>query len=95
MADPYSGTGTHVDGSTTAGHSTNPVKNMLAAVHGVGEKVRGEFNGRVDAAMGEREGVRKNAAIANAGDAEIQTGQFSHATKNREGVVPGDGERRF
>jgi len=75
------------------------VKGVLAGIHGVGEKVRGEFNGAVDGAFNENgsqsEGVVKNAAVANAGDAERKTGQFTHATKNREGAIPGDNERRF
>lgn len=41
------------------------------------------------------EGVAKNERIANAGDSEMTTGQFAHSTKNREGVVPGDHERRL
>jgi len=75
------------------------VKGVLAGIHGIGEKVRGEFNAGVDEAFnengGQSEGVVKNAAVANAGDKELTTGQFSHATKNREGAVPGDGERRY
>jgi len=98
QADPYAGntgtTGTTTGSATTTGHGTNPVKNILAGIHGAGEKLRGEINGWVDSAAGEQEGVQKNAAIANAGDAEMQTGQFSTGTKNREGAVPGDGGRR-
>jgi hypothetical protein len=34
-------------------------------------------------------GVQKSDAITSAGIDEIETGRFSHATKNREGIVPG------
>jgi len=71
------------------------IKAVLAGIHGAGEKLRGEFNSGVDCTFNEREGVAKNERIANAGDSEMTTGEFSHATKNREGVVPGDHERRL
>ena len=37
----------------------------------------------------QRSGEMRNQAVADSGQSEITTGQFSHATKNREGVVPG------
>jgi hypothetical protein len=37
----------------------------------------------------------KNELVVNEGVDEMMTGEFSHATKNREGVVPGDYERRW
>jgi len=75
------------------------VKGVLAGIHGIGEKLRGEFNEGIDEAFNENgsqaEGVARNAAVANAGDKELTTGQFAHGTKNREGVVPGNNERRI
>jgi len=72
---------------------------VLAGIHGIGEKVRGEFNAGVDETFNQNgsqaEGVARNAAVANAGDKELTTGQFAHATKNREGAVPGDEGRRY
>ncbi|KAE9365276.1 hypothetical protein N431DRAFT_430777 [Stipitochalara longipes BDJ] len=69
-------------------------KNLLAAAHGAGEKLRGDFNSTVDKTFNESEGVAKNERIANAGESELSTGQFAHSTKNREGAIPGDHERR-
>ena len=40
-------------------------------------------------------GVAKNDAVAKQGYGEISTGHFGSGTKNREGVVPGDNERRY
>merc|ERR1712098_7162 len=46
--------------------------------------------------VGDKEGVLKNEAVADAGDRERLTGTFAGETKNREGAVPGaDGGRRF
>jgi len=101
-------TGTGVAGTTTntttTGNSTGSkireagggIKGVLAGIHGVGEKVRGEFNSAVDEGFNEPTGVAKNKAVANAGDAERHTGQFAGSTKNREGALPGsDHERRY
>jgi len=87
-----------VDNRTTGAkvkESASGVKGLAAAVHGAGEALRGTFNKEVDRAFGDKVGEARNAQVANAGADEIQEGRFSHATKNREGVVPGaDGERR-
>ncbi|PVH86159.1 hypothetical protein DL98DRAFT_650223 [Cadophora sp. DSE1049] len=94
--------GMHTTGTTTTGHTTSStgtgtgVKGVLAGIHGIGEKVRGEFNKGVDGAVGDKEGVLKNEAVADAGDRERLTGTFAGETKNREGTLPGaDGGRRF
>ncbi|KAK0105404.1 hypothetical protein ONS96_004795 [Cadophora gregata f. sp. sojae] len=82
--------------SSSSSGTRSGVKGVLAGIHGIGEKFRGEFNKGVDGAGGDREGVLKNEAVANSGDRERLTGTFAGETKNREGVVPGaDGERRF
>jgi len=100
-ASGHQGPGGSINNTGNSGlkEGVHGVKGVLAGIHGVGEKVRGEFNGAIDGAFNENgsqsEGVVKNAAVANAGDAERKTGQFTHATKNREGAVPGDNERRF
>jgi len=95
---------THPTQSATGGsgglkEGVQGVKGVLAGIHGIGEKVRGEFNEGVDQAFNENgsqaEGVARNAAVANAGDNELTTGQFAHATKNREGAAPGDEGRRY
>ncbi|KUJ09321.1 uncharacterized protein LY89DRAFT_724347 [Mollisia scopiformis] len=75
------GTGTESTGSK--------LKGVLAGIHGAGEKIRGEFNSAVDEGFHEPGGVAKNRAVADAGEGEIATGQFTGETKNREGVVPG------
>ncbi|KAE8454552.1 hypothetical protein EG329_000175 [Mollisiaceae sp. DMI_Dod_QoI] len=92
---------THTTSTTTTSNS-NPhskltaAKNLVAGIHGAGEKIRGEFNTAVDDTFNERGGVEKNRRVANAGDAELATGEFAHSTKNREGAVPGaDHGRRF
>jgi hypothetical protein len=42
----------------------------------------------------QKEGVAKNQKIAQEGEYQMDSGKFSEGTKNREGVVPGGGERR-
>jgi hypothetical protein len=42
----------------------------------------------------QKEGVAKNRKVAEEGEYQINSGKFSGDTKNREGVVPGDGGRR-
>ncbi|KAJ5034897.1 uncharacterized protein L3040_008165 [Drepanopeziza brunnea f. sp. 'multigermtubi'] len=76
--------------TTTASHASS-VKGVLAGIHGLGEKVRGEFNSAVDGAAGDREGVARNRAVAEAGERERLTGSFAAETKVREGGVPGAG----
>ncbi|KAH8793740.1 hypothetical protein F5882DRAFT_54654 [Hyaloscypha sp. PMI_1271] len=92
---------TTTSNTTTTTSSSNKVaqageftKNMLAAAHGAGEKLRGEFNEGVDRTFNESEGIAKNERIANAGNSEMATGQFAQSTKNREGAVPGDQDPR-
>jgi len=84
---------------TSGGRGTNQgvkqaassVGGVFAAVHGAGEKIRGEFNAGVDRTFNEPEGEVKNANVAAAGDREIDTGHFAGSTKARE---LGDGGRR-
>jgi len=59
---------------------------VFAGIHGAGERLRGEINQGVDEVFGEREGVAKNKAVANAGDQEMATGHFAPETKDREGA---------
>ncbi|PBP25381.1 hypothetical protein BUE80_DR003823 [Diplocarpon rosae] len=65
------------------------VKGVLAGIHGLGEKVRGELNGAIDAVARDKEGIAKNRAVADVGDRERLTGNFAGETKNREGALPG------
>ncbi|KAK6580312.1 hypothetical protein PZA11_007334 [Diplocarpon coronariae] len=62
----------------SAGHG---VKGLLAGIHGLGEKVRGEFNGAVDVVAGDEEGLAKDHAVADAGDRERLTGTFEGRRK--------------
>jgi len=82
---------------TSGGKSTQGgggLKGVVAAVHGAGESIRGQLNAGVDKAFNEPTGEAKNAAIANSGEQEMATGDFSTQTKNREGAIPGDHEKR-
>ncbi|KAG0650323.1 hypothetical protein D0Z07_3027 [Hyphodiscus hymeniophilus] len=78
-------------GSETGSSSGNKggVKGVAAAVHGLGEKVRGTFNKGVDDAAHDSQGSAKNSSVANAGDSEIASGKFAASTKQREGLLPG------
>jgi len=95
----HSSTTTTGDGKDSVKEGVQGVKGVLAGIHGVGEKVRGELNAGIDEAFNENgsqeEGVRRNAAVANAGEKELDTGNFAQSTKNREGAAPGDNERRY
>ncbi|RAL15603.1 protein dprC [Aspergillus homomorphus CBS 101889] len=55
------------------------VKSAAAGIHGAGESLRGGLNAAVDSAFGHDNGAAKNAAIADKGEREIQTGQFGRA----------------
>ncbi|KAI9047070.1 hypothetical protein LZ554_009144 [Drepanopeziza brunnea f. sp. 'monogermtubi'] len=81
--------------STTshASSAASGVKGVLAGIHGLGEKVRGEFNSAVDGAAGDREGLARNRAVAEAGERERVTGRFAAETKVREGGVVDHGKR--
>ncbi|PMD63415.1 uncharacterized protein K444DRAFT_661410 [Hyaloscypha bicolor E] len=87
-------TATTTSSSNKVAQAGEFTKNMLAAAHGAGEKLRGEFNQGVDRTFNESEGIAKNERIANAGNSEMATGQFAKSTKNREGAVPGDHDPR-
>lgn len=66
------------------------MRGVGAAIHGVGEKIRGKFNKGVDDTFDESSGSAKNASIAREGDSEIASGNFSTNTKTKEGALPGD-----
>jgi len=88
------GRGTNMSTGEKVRQGASGLKGLAATVHGAGEAIRGKFNSSVDQAFNEPTGVAKNNAIAQQGAGEMDTGRFSHATKNREGVVPGDHEAR-
>ncbi|KLJ08727.1 hypothetical protein EMPG_15841 [Blastomyces silverae] len=71
-------------GTTTGSGLGHGIKSTVAGVHGLGENIRGNVNAAVDRAMKDPEGVRKNEAIAREGEREVETGEFSRATKARE-----------
>ncbi|RAK99673.1 protein dprC [Aspergillus ibericus CBS 121593] len=63
--------------SAQAGESFGQgVKSAAAGIHGAGESLRGGLNAAVDKAFGHDEGVARNAAIAQGGEQEIQSGNF-------------------
>jgi len=76
-------------GSETGSSNKGGVKGVAAAVHGLGEKVRGTINKGVDDATHDSQGSAKNSSIANAGDNEMASGKFAASTKEREGMLPG------
>ncbi|TGZ81671.1 hypothetical protein EX30DRAFT_340551 [Ascodesmis nigricans] len=67
------------------GHS---IKHGFTAVHGIGEEARGRFNGAVDGAFHNTEGVERNKKITDEGILEQETGNWGEGTKAREGFGP-------
>ncbi|KAL2812654.1 hypothetical protein BJX63DRAFT_432543 [Aspergillus granulosus] len=53
------------------------VRGVFAGIHGAGEWLRGGINAAIDRTFGSEEGVRRNEAIARAGQQEISSGRFS------------------
>lgn len=53
---------------------------------GAGESLRGTVGVAIDRAFGDREGVKKNEAIAKEGEYEVQSGNIASSTKAREGM---------
>jgi len=87
------GTGT---GTTSAGHSAaSGIKGVFAGIHGAGEALRGTVNSAVDEIAGDSHGKVKNDNITIGGVNEMESGNFTVGTKNREGAIPGDHERRY
>ncbi|KAF8858777.1 hypothetical protein BDZ45DRAFT_689776 [Acephala macrosclerotiorum] len=86
-ADHTTTSTTGAGGSAVGGHGGG-IEGIAAGIHGLGEKVRGEFNTAVDQSFGESEGVAKNRAVVDAGIMERETGRFAGSTKDREGAVP-------
>ncbi|RAK71746.1 protein dprC [Aspergillus fijiensis CBS 313.89] len=74
-------------GTTTAGGQSartgenvgRGVKSVAAGIHGAGESLRGGLNAAVDSAFGHDQGAAKNAAIADKGEREIETGRFGRS----------------
>ncbi|KAK2861323.1 hypothetical protein FQN49_004316 [Arthroderma sp. PD_2] len=62
------------------------VKSAAAGVHGLGEKIRGTAGAAVDRAMNDPEGSAKNERVVREGEQEMTTGDFSHNTREREGL---------
>jgi len=91
---PTTGTTGTTAPTSTAHEAAKGIKGAFAAVHGAGEAIRGTINSAVDDVANDREGVAKNNQVAGSGLDEIETGRFSSQTKNREGAIPGDKERR-
>ncbi|PYH78930.1 hypothetical protein BO82DRAFT_356919 [Aspergillus uvarum CBS 121591] len=78
---------TGTTGTTTAGGQSartgenvgRGVKSVAAGIHGAGESLRGGLTAAVDSAFGHDQGAAKNAAIADKGEREIETGQFGRS----------------
>jgi len=79
-----------------AGHSAaSGIKGVFAGIHGAGEALRGTVNSAVDEMAGDSHGKVKNDNITVGGVNEMESGNFTVGTKNREGAIPGDHERRY
>jgi len=90
MASNTSGTtGTTGSSNPAAKDAASGVKGAFAAVHGAGEAIRGTVNGAIDETFDKGHGTAKDDLVTRAGVNEMETGKFSHSTKNREGAVPG------
>ncbi|EFE38560.1 hypothetical protein TRV_06754 [Trichophyton verrucosum HKI 0517] len=62
------------------------VKSAAAGAHGFGERVRGSAGAFVDRAMNDPEGAAKNERVVREGQKEMHTGDFSHSTREKEGL---------
>ncbi|KAI9759809.1 MAG: hypothetical protein M1835_000300 [Candelina submexicana] len=58
-------------GANAGEQGVNALKNQATRLHGAGESIRGNINQAIDAAAGDKEGVRKNENVANVGVAEM------------------------
>ncbi|KAL4893312.1 hypothetical protein BDV59DRAFT_178009 [Aspergillus ambiguus] len=75
-----SATGSH--GATKGEEVGHGIKSTLASIHGAGESLRGNLNAAVDQAVGDKEGVAKNAGIAQQGEREISSGEFQRSHRH-------------
>ncbi|KAL2002303.1 hypothetical protein VTN02DRAFT_210 [Thermoascus thermophilus] len=86
------GKGTFIGSSTTSSGGSDigqSIKAAAASFHGAGESIRGTFNKAIDSLFNDTEGMAKNEAIAQAGEREVQSGDFAPSTKAREGFRRG------
>jgi hypothetical protein len=51
------------------------LKSGLKGIHGIGESIRGVFNGAIDHAVHDKTGEAKDRAVLNQGEAEMQQGR--------------------
>ncbi|KAM0279547.1 hypothetical protein ACHAQH_004502 [Verticillium albo-atrum] len=65
------------------------VKGIFAQGHGMGESVRGHFNAGVDGLLGDKEGQRKDAAVAAGGEREVASKEFEHQGTMNKSLGPG------
>ncbi|KAF3353175.1 Protein dopey [Verticillium dahliae VDG1] len=84
-------TGTHatVDDGHKKGGLKEGVKGVIAQGHGMGESVRGHFNAGVDGLLGDKEGQRKDAAVAAGGEREFARKDFEHKGTMDKSLGPG------
>ncbi|KAM0330617.1 hypothetical protein ACHAQA_003566 [Verticillium albo-atrum] len=88
-------TGTHNthttvdDGHRKKGGVVEGIKGVFAQCHGMGESVRGHFNAGVDGLLGDKEGQRKDAAVAAGGEREFANKEFEHRGTLDKSLGPG------
>lgn len=68
--------------SSSTNSAVDDLKSGLKGIHGIGESIRGGFNGAVDHAAHDTTGEAKNWAVVNKGEAEMQQGE-AVVDKNR------------
>ncbi|KAM5471986.1 hypothetical protein MauCBS54593_003393 [Microsporum audouinii] len=81
--DPTRAGGATRESAQGMGHG---VKSAAAGVRGMGEKIRGKAGAVVDRAMHDPEGVAENQHTMRQGEREMHGGDFSHSTREREGL---------
>lgn len=64
-------------------HHTGPslvqkAKGLVAQGHGLGESLRGNINSGIDAAFNDKEGMKRDEAIAGKGKKEVLDAEFVH-----------------
>ncbi|KAM5458345.1 hypothetical protein MaudCBS49596_000258 [Microsporum audouinii] len=81
--DPTRAGGATRESAQGMGHG---VKSAAAGIRGMGEKIRGKAGAVVDRAMHDPEGVAENQHTMRQGEREMHGGDFSHSTREREGL---------
>lgn len=61
--------------SSPTNSAVDDLRSGLKGIHGIGESIRGGFNGAIDHAARDTTGEVKDRAVVNKGDAEMQQGE--------------------